>query len=330
MERRALGASNLMVSELGLGCVNMSDPISSRPSDTASIATIHRAIELGINFFDTADVYGMGHNEELLAKALRSKREEVIVATKFGYEREPDGTYQKISGKPELVRSSCHASLRRLKTEVIDLYYQHRVDPNIPIEETVGAMAQLVQEGKVRFLGLCEASAKTIRRASTIHPITAVQSEYSLWTRDVEAEILPTCKELTISFVAFSPLGRGFFTGSITNAERDLAEDDFRRGLPRFQPENFNRNLPILQELENLAQSEGCKPAQLALAWLLAQDYSIVPIPGTKNQMHLKENIESLNIKLSQSDVDRIAKIFHTDKVHGMRYPESSLRRVNL
>jgi aryl-alcohol dehydrogenase-like predicted oxidoreductase len=330
MKKHKLGDSELVVSALGLGCVGSSDPPGRRQDDHDLVATVQRAIELGVNFFDTADVYGMGHNEELLGKTLRSHREKVIIATKFGHLREANGTYGQINGRPEFVRASCEGSLKRLKMEVIDLYYQHRVDSTVPIEETVGAMAQLVKEGKVRFLGLCESAAQTIRRACAVHPIAALQSEYSLWTRDIESEILPTCRDLGVGFVAFSPLGRGFFTGAIRDAKSQIPEGDFRRGLPRFQPENFTRNVQLLQELESIAKSKGLKPAQLALAWLLAQGDDIVPIPGTKKQAHLEENLEAVNIKLDQSDLNGLGEIFHRDRVAGMRYPEAGLRKVNL
>lgn len=296
--------------------------------DEESIATIHRALDLGVNFLDTADVYGTGHNEELVGKAIRDRRSEVFLATKFGLAWGKDRLPQDVNGKPEYVREACEASLRRLGVDAIDLYYLHRVDPNTPVEETVGAMAQLVQQGKVRFLGLSEVSAATLRRAYSIHPIAALQSEYSLWTRDVEAEILPTCRELGIGFVPFSPLGRGFLTGQIKSTQ-DLTEDDMRHKLPRFQGNNFQRNLELVQRIEEIATEKGYKPAQLALAWVLAQGDKIIPIPGTKRQTYLEENIAALDLVLSEDDLKRIDEVVPQGSVAGLRYPEALMRTVN-
>ncbi len=296
--------------------------------DEESIATIYRALDLGLNFLDTADVYGAGHNEELVGKAIRERRSEVFLATKFGLAVGKDKLPQEVNGKPEYVREACEASLRRLGVDAIDLYYLHRVDPNTPIEETVGAMAQLVQQGKVRFLGLSEVSTATLRRAHSVHPITALQSEYSLWTRDVEAEILPTCRELGIGFVPFSPLGRGFLTGQIKSTQ-DLTEDDMRHKLPRFQGDNFQRNLELVQRIEEIAAEKGYKPAQLALAWVLAQGDNIIPIPGTKRQTYLEENIAALELVLSEDDLKRIDEVVPQGSAAGLRYPEALMRTVN-
>ena len=327
MQQRQLG-QELTVSALGLGCMGMSEAYGIRDEPEA-IATIHQALDLGVNFLDTADAYGFGHNEELVGQAIAKRRDQVILATKFGIVRDRNGSFMAINGKPEYVHSACDASLRRLGVEAIDLYYQHRVDPNTPIEETVGAMAQLVQAGKVRFLGLSEAAPQTIRRAHAIHPITALQNEYSLWSREVENEILHTCRELGISLVAFSPLGRGILTSQVKQLD-DLPDHDLRRRLPRFQGENFQRNLELVQRLEAIAQTKACQPAQLALAWVLAQGKDIIPIPGTKRRKYLQENIAALKVELTASDLERINEVAPPGVAAGMRYPEALMRMVNL
>ena len=324
---RRLGKNGPEVSAIGLGCMGMSEFYGSG-SEQESIATIHHAIDRGVTFLDTADMYGVGRNEELVGRAISDRRDKVFLATKFGNVRGPAGEFLGVKGDPEYVRSACEASLRRLGVEVIDIYYQHRVDPNVPIEDTVGAMARLKEEGKIRFLGLSEAAPRTIRRAQAVYPITAVQTELSLWSRDAEAEVLPTVRELGIGYVAYSPLGRGFLTGQFKSPD-DFPDDDFRKFHPRFQGENFEKNIQLVREVEAMAREKGCTTAQLALAWVLAQGDDVVPIPGTKRVRYLDENIGALDINLSPEDLDRLDRILPPGAAAGERYHSRGMETVN-
>lgn len=328
MQYRRLGKSGLAVSAMGLGCMGMSDFYAGR-DERESLATLHRAIDLGVTLLDTADVYGSGQNEELVGKAIAGRRNEVIVATKFGSIRKPDGPFLGVNGRPEYVKSACEASLKRLRISAIDLYYQHRVDRATPIEETVGAMSRLVDEGKVRYIGLSEASPKTIRAAHAVHPVTALETEYSLWSREPENELLATCRELGIGFVAYSPLGRGFLAGKIRRFE-DLASDDSRRhNYPRFEKENFEKNMRIVERLGEIAQGKRCQPSQLALAWVLAQGDDIVPIPGTKRRTYLEENLGALGIDLTPHELSEMNEATPQGAASGARYSETAMARVN-
>jgi len=328
IERRRLGRDGPEVSAIGLGCMGMSE-FYGTGDEAESIATIHHAIDRGVDFLDTADMYGVGRNEELVGRAIAGRRNRVFLATKFGNVRGEDGSFKGVCGRPDYVRTACEASLKRLKVETIDLYYQHRVDPEVAIEETVGAMAELVGEGKVRFLGLSEAAPATVRRAHAVHRIAALQTEYSLWSRDPEEALLAAVRELGIAFVAYSPLGRGFLTGRFRRPE-DFPEDDFRRFHPRFQGENFERNQALVREIEVMASEKGCTPAQLALAWVLAQGDDIVPIPGTKQRKYLDENIAALEVRLTGDDLARIDRILPPGAAAGPRYHAPGMATVNL
>lgn len=327
MQYRQLGADGPDVSALGLGCMGMSE-FYGQGDDAESIATLRRALDLGVNFLDTADMYGVGRNEMLVGRAINGRRDEVFLATKFGNMRGPNGEFLGVNGRPDYVRQSCEASLKRLGVDVIDLYYQHRVDPEVPIEETVGAMADLVRAGKVRWLGLSEAAPATLRRAHAVHPISALQSEYSLWSRDPEGVLLDTVRELGIAFVAYSPLGRGFLTSQIKSLD-DLPEDDWRRRSPRFQPETFARNLRLAETVRQMAEAKNCTPAQFALAWLLAQGDDVIAIPGTKRRRYLEENMGALRVRLSTADLIRIHQAVPPGAASGERYPEAGMQAVN-
>lgn len=329
MIERSLGNSGLRVSAIGLGCMGMSEFYHpSQRNDDESIRVIHRYLDSGGNFLDTADMYGSGHNEQLVGRAIKDRRDRVVLATKFGNVRGPDGSFLGVRGDAAYVRECCDASLKRLGIDVIDLYYQHRVDPNTPIEETVGAMAELVQEGKVRYLGLSEAAPATIRRAVQVHPITALQTEYSLWTRDPEESILPTVRELGIGFVAYSPLGRGFLTGQYRSIE-DLPPDDYRRNAPRFQGENFQKNLDLVAKIEELAAAKGCTPGQLALAWVLAQGDDLVAIPGTKRSHYLDENLGAIKVHLTTEELQRLDAVLPMGSAQGNRYPDRAMKAID-
>ncbi|HEY9759655.1 MAG TPA: aldo/keto reductase [Oculatellaceae cyanobacterium] len=330
MKKRTLGSSGLRVSEIGLGCMGMSEFYSPDDmNDSESIKVIHRYIASGGNFLDTADMYGSGLNEELVGKAIAGRRDKVVLATKFGNVRGPGGTFLGVRGDRDYVRQCCEASLKRLKVDVIDLYYQHRVDPKVPIEETIGAMKELVREGKVRFLGMSEAGAQTIRKASKVHPIAALQSEYSLWTREVEDEILPAVRELDIAFVAYSPLGRGFLSGQFQKFE-DIPEGDYRRNSPRFQGDNFNKNIKLVDEIKQLAHEKRCTPSQLAIAWVLAKGNDIIPIPGTKRVKYLDQNMDAATIHLTADELKAIDSVFPVGATSGQRYHEQAMKAVNL
>jgi aryl-alcohol dehydrogenase-like predicted oxidoreductase len=326
--RRKLGTGGLEVSAMGLGCMGMSEFYAGQ-DEAESLATMDRALELGVDFLDTADMYGVGRNEELVGRAIKGRRDRVVIATKFGSMRSASGGFLGVNGRPDYVRQACDASLKRLGVDVIDLYYQHRVDPKTPIEETVGAMAELVAAGKVRFLGLSEAAPETIRRAHAVHPIAALQTEYSLWSRDPEDEILPTVRQLGIGFVPYSPLGRGFLTGRYRSID-DFEPDDYRRNSPRFQGENFAMNLTLVGEIEAIARAKGCTPSQLALAWVLAQGPDVAPIPGTKRRKYLEENVGALHVQLTIDELERIDAILPAGAAAGDRYVATGMAAVNL
>lgn len=329
MKIKSLGTQGLTASEMGLGCMGMSD-FYGQLNDEESIKTIHKAYDLGVTFFDTADMYGPFKNEILVGKAIKPFRNKITLATKFGILRDPyDPKKRGVNGKPEYVKSACEASLKRLDVEIIDLYYLHRKDPETPIEETIGAMGELVKEGKVKTIGVSEVNVETLRKANDTFPLTALQSEYSLWSREPEEEILPTCKELEIAFVAYSPLGRGFLTGQIKSFE-DLAEDDFRRYSPRFMDDNFNKNLDLVKKIEAIAKEKNCTPSQLALAWVMAQEDFIFPIPGTKRVKYLEENVKATEVKLSEKDLQEIEEVFPKNAASGLRYTEAGMKTVNL
>lgn len=327
MKTRMLGADGLEVSAIGLGCMGMSGVYNVR-DDVEATATVNRALDLGVNFLDTADFYGGSENEVFIGNAIRARRSEVVLATKFGQIWNEQGRPVGLNSRPEYVKSACEDSLRRLGTDVIDLYYQHRVDPEVAIEDTVGAMAELVREGKVRYIGICEAAASTLRRACAVHPIAALQSEYSLWTRDPEPEVLPACRELGVGFVAYSPLGRGFLTGSIASPD-DLPESDVRHAHPRFQADNMESNRALFAEVHRLAEAKGCTPAQLAIAWVLAQGENVVPIPGTQRRGYLEQNVGALDVALSEEDLAAIAAAVPPSMAAGDRYPERGMKTMN-
>lgn len=328
MKQVPLGSLGLKVSRLGLGCMGMSE-FYGKTDDAESSATIHLALDRGMNFLDTADMYGPFKNEVLVGKAIAGRRKEVVLATKFGNQRSPDGKFLGVNGRPEYVRACCEASLQRLNVDVIDLYYQHRVDPKTPIEDTVGAMSDLVKQGKVRFLGLSEAAPGTVRRAHRVHPITALQTEYSLWTRDPEGELLATVRELGIGFVAYSPLGRGFLTGEFKRPE-DIPQDDFRRFSPRFQGDNFYKNLDLVRHIETLAHAKNATPAQIALAWVMAQGGDVVPIFGAKKRSRVEENLKAIDVALTPAELERIDQVLPKGSTAGLRYPEQHMHAVNL